>query len=82
MKTNTCICICENKDADQFRSNCEADQRIVFATCIVQYLYLLNPKFSASSHLLGLYSSVSVEPVRKHLFSRAAHVKCGSSAVS
>ena len=24
------ICICENKDADQLRSNCEADQRLCF----------------------------------------------------
>ena len=24
------ICICENKDADQLRSNCEADQRLFF----------------------------------------------------
>ena len=24
------ICICENKDADQLRGNCEADQRICF----------------------------------------------------
>ena len=27
---NPTICICENKDADQFRSNCEADQRLCF----------------------------------------------------
>ena len=24
------ICICENKDADQLRGNCEADQRLCF----------------------------------------------------
>ena len=24
------ICICENKDADQLRSNCTADQRLCF----------------------------------------------------
>ena len=24
------ICICENKDADQLRSHCEADQRLCF----------------------------------------------------
>ena len=24
------MCICENKDADQLRSNCEADQRLYF----------------------------------------------------
>ena len=34
----------------------------VFATRIVQSLYFLNPKFQASSHLLGLYSLVCVGP--------------------
>ena len=24
------FCICENKDADQLRGNCEADQRLCF----------------------------------------------------
>ena len=37
----------------------------VFATQIVQFLYFLNPKFPASSHLLCLYSSICVGPVRK-----------------
>ena len=37
----------------------------VFATRIVQFLYFLNSKFPASSHLLCLYSSVCVEPVWK-----------------
>ena len=37
----------------------------VFATRIVQFLYFLNPKFQASSHLLWLYSLVCVGPVRK-----------------
>ena len=37
----------------------------VFATRLVQFIYFLNPKFSASSRLLCLYSSVCVEPVRK-----------------
>ena len=38
------FCICENKDADQLR------EAFVFATQIVQSLYLLYPKFQASSH--------------------------------
>ena len=42
------FCICENKDADQLRENREADQRLCFATRIVQSLFLLNPKFHAS----------------------------------
>ena len=36
-----------------------------FATQIVQSLYLLNPKFQASSHLLWLHSPVYVGPGRK-----------------
>ena len=56
------ICIGKNKAADQLHSNLEADQCLCF---IVQYLYFLNSKFSASSHLLSFYSSVCVEPVRK-----------------
>ena len=32
----------------------------VFATRIIQFLYYLNPKFQASSHLLWLYSPVCV----------------------
>ena len=52
--------ICESKDADQLRSNCV----FVFATQIVQSLYVLNPKFQASSHLLWPYSLVCVGPGR------------------
>ena len=37
----------------------------VFAIQIVQFLYYLNPKFQASSHLLWLYSPVCVRPGRK-----------------
>ena len=37
----------------------------VFATPIVQSLYVLNPKFQASSHLLWLYRLVCVRPGRK-----------------
>ena len=43
----------EGKGADQLHSNYEADQAFVFAAWIVQFLYFLNPKFLASSHLLG-----------------------------
>ena len=59
------FCISENKDTDQLRSNCAADQRLVFATRIVQSLYFLYTKFQASSHLLWLYSLVCVGPSRK-----------------
>ena len=37
----------------------------VFATCLVQFLYFLNTKFQASSHLLWLHSPVCVRPGRK-----------------
>ena len=37
----------------------------VFAILIVQFLYYLNPKFPASSHLLWRYSLVCVGPGRK-----------------
>ena len=37
----------------------------VFATWIVQFLFYLNPKFQASSHLLWLHSPVCVGPGRK-----------------
>ena len=56
------FCIWENKDPDQLRSNLAADQRIVFATQIVQSLFYLYPKFPASSHLLWLYIFVCVRP--------------------
>ena len=51
------ICIGENKDADQLRGNREADQRLCFATRIVQFFFYLNPKFQASSSFLCLYRS-------------------------
>ena len=37
----------------------------VFATCIVQLFFYLNPKFQASSDPLWLYSLVCVRPGRK-----------------
>ena len=45
----------------------------VFATRIVHFLFLLNPKFQASMLLLGLYMSVCVRPdwkQRRPVFSR------------
>ena len=60
------VYICENKDADQLRGNREADQRLCFlAIRIVQFLFNLNTKFQASSHLLSLCSLVCVGPGRK-----------------
>ena len=59
------ICICENKDAAQLRGNREQISAFVFATRIVQSLFLLNLKFQASSCLLCLYSPVCIGPVQK-----------------
>ena len=56
------FCICENKDADQLTAMLIST--FVFATLLVQFLYFLNTKFQASSHLLWLYSLVCVGPGR------------------
>ena len=55
------FCICENKDAD----TAKLISAFVFATQKVQFLYFLNTKFQASSHLVWLYSLVCVGPDRK-----------------
>ena len=59
------FCICENKDADQVRSNLEADQCLSFHYTDRTIPLFLNPKFQASSHLLWLYSLVCDGPGRK-----------------
>ena len=46
MRTPT-FCICENKDADQLRSNCEADQCLCF--CCLDSTIPLLPKYKISS---------------------------------
>ena len=53
----TCFCICENKDADQLRSDCAADQRLCFR--YIDSTVPLLPKYE----ILSLYpSSVAVRP--------------------
>ena len=49
------FCICENKGTDQICSNCKADHAFVFAAWKVQFLFFLNTKFQASSHLPCMY---------------------------
>ena len=49
----------------QWRVTAKLISAFVFATCIVQFLFFLKPKFPVSSHLLCLYSTVCVEPVQK-----------------
>ena len=56
------FCIGENKDPDQLRSNCEADQRLCFRYTDSTIPLLSNPKFLGSNHLLRLYSPVCVGP--------------------
>ena len=72
------IFICENKGADQLRSNCEADQRLCFRYSDGT-IPLLLWKFQASSSFLCLYRLVCVGPVRKpHCWfsDEAAYMSC------
>ena len=41
------FCLCENKDTDQLRSNCEADQRLYFRYSYSTIPPLLVPKISS-----------------------------------
>ena len=50
------FCICENKDADQLCSNCEADQRLCF-----RYMDSTIPVLSDSTISSLLLSSVLVQ---------------------
>ena len=49
---------CENKDADQLHDHREADKHLCFRYAIIQYLYSVQPKLAASSHIQLLYSPV------------------------
>ena len=49
----TDICLCENKGADQLRSNCEADQRFCFHYGDSTFPLLIYPKLQASSFFSG-----------------------------
>ena len=59
--------LCENKGADQLRSNFTAKliSAFIFATPIVQSFFFLNPNFQASSYPLWLYRLVCIRPGRK-----------------
>ena len=56
------ICIREKKTQISFAVTAKLISVFVFATWIVQYLYFLNTKFQASSHLQWLHSLVCVRP--------------------
>ena len=73
---NRIFAYAKNKDADQLRGNREADQRLFFATRIVQSLYFLNPKFLVPSYLQWLPSPVWVGPGRNSR--RPVFWRCGS----
>ena len=51
------FCICENKDADQLRSNCAADQRLCF-----RYIDSTIPILSKSEISSPQPSSVGLQP--------------------
>ena len=51
------FCICENKDADQLRGNCKADQRLCF-----HFTDSAIPILSISEISSILLSSVAVQP--------------------
>ena len=61
------FCICENKDADQLRSNCAADQRLCFCYMDSTIPLLSNSKMSSLST-----SSVAVQPDLRPTW--AAHI--------
>ena len=54
-----------HKKADFCLCTAKLISAFVFATRIVHFLFLLNPKFQAFMLLLGLYMSVCVRPGRK-----------------
>ena len=58
---NPASCICENKEANQLRNNCAADQRLCFRYAD-STIPLLNTKFQTFRHLLWLYSPVCLGP--------------------
>ena len=74
------FCICENKDADQLRGNREADQRLVFATYILQSLYFLNLKFQASSCTARFVSDLVGNPEDRFSHNKA-RIKVGCKGV-
>ena len=60
-KPDFCICA-KTKTQISCTVSAQLISAFVFAIRIVQFLYYLNPKFQAFSHLLWLYSPVCVGP--------------------
>ena len=77
----TAFCICENKDADQFRGNCEADQRFCFryldstlplanfCDCTVRFVWDLvrNPEDRDSGIAVHFICEQYLSPKKYHL---------------
>ena len=61
----TTICIGENNDADQLRSNCEADQRLCFRYSDSTIPLLLKSEISSFKLFSVLVQPGFVGPVRK-----------------
>ena len=61
------IWICENKGADQIRSNCAADQRLCFRYTDSTIPLFSNPKFPASSYLSAFTSRYVSDLVGNHI---------------
>ena len=60
----TDICLCENKGADQLRSNCEADQRFCFHYRDSTFPLLIFRNYKLLAFFLGLYRLVCLGPGR------------------
>ena len=76
-KTNNLHMRKQRRRSASFAVTAKLISAFVFATRIVHFIFFLNPKFPVSSHLLCLYSSVCVRPVRKPhcwFFHEAAHL--------
>ena len=67
-------CICENKDADQLRSNCEADHCLCFR--------YMDSKFPQTFKCLAIFCE-GTDQLVSDLFENydAAHIKCSDSIV-
>ena len=73
------ICICENKDADQLRCNCEADQRLCFRYTDNTIPLLLKSKISSfepSSVLVLLCLCQTCSETTLLVFPRGCYYVC------
>ena len=57
------FCICQNKDEDQLRGDCEADLRLCFCYTDSTIPFFLNPKFQ----FLGIFCDCTARFVSKQV---------------